>query len=68
MLVVHKNLNSYGRGGGLFTNLYTWSIVDLAAIDKANNAAKNKQYNELIPNIVMFCIKLFLSTLEVHDN
>ena len=40
MLVVNKNLKGYGRGGGLFTNLYTWSIVDWTAVNKANNAAK----------------------------
>jgi len=40
MLRVHKNLKGYGRGGGLFMNLYTWSIVDWTAVYKANNAVK----------------------------
>ena len=28
MCVVHKQLKGYGRGGGLFSDDYTWSIVD----------------------------------------
>ena len=28
MSVVHKHLNGYGCGGGLFTDDYTWFIVD----------------------------------------
>ena len=28
MCVVHKYLNRYGQGGGLFSDDYTWSIVD----------------------------------------
>ena len=28
MCVVHKQLHDYGRGGDLFTDEYTWSIVD----------------------------------------
>ena len=28
MCIVHKQLPGYGRGGGLFTDEYTWSILD----------------------------------------
>ena len=36
MSVVHKHFNGYGWGGGLFTDEYTWSIVDWESGFKAN--------------------------------